>query len=156
MTASKTTNANVVNQLAKLKAEKDESGQFDPAELNGQLQATQKFQQYKCPRVAMRLVTNTGVQVKFVNYELLTQDPEVIEYLDAEIKRRGLPGVTKGGSLTLDDINPEKAMERRLREKIEKEVAAQVEAGTFGKPRQFGKTEGASSLNPVSSGQTAN
>lgn len=151
-------NATVTNQLNKLKAEKDENGQFNANELTEgtKLQPKQLFQQYKSARVAMRLVTTRGVQIKFTNYELLTQDPEVIEYLDNEIKRRGLPTVTKGAELTLEDINPEKAMERRLREKIEKEVAAEIEAGTYGKARQFGKTEGASSLMAAHSGQAAN
>ena len=64
-----------------------------------------KYQHYKCARTAMRLITTKGKKVIFTAFEFITADPDIIEYLDEEIKQ-GLNIIVKGALLTADDIDP--------------------------------------------------
>jgi len=110
---------------------------------------SKQFQEYKSSRSAMRLITDTGIKITFTNFRLLTQTKEAIEYLDKEIAS-GLPGITKGKLLTLDEVNPMETMRRDLESKIRKELAEEAKQAALGNTKDMG-SYGAANLNPSSS-----
>jgi hypothetical protein len=113
------------------------------------------FQQYKASRSSARIVTDKGIRITFAGFELLTHDPAVIEYLDAQIAIHGLPGITKGEALTLNDRNPMATMERKLRIQIKKELEEEAAARARGEFKDMGSTEGAPKMKVLTSNQTA-
>lgn len=113
----------------------------------------QKFQQYKSARPAVCVITDTGIKIKFAGYEYLTTQEAEIEYLDKQIKIGGLPGITKGELLTMEERDPMAALERKIRKELEEKYAQKAKDDALGISRDMGKTEGANKLNPVSSKQ---
>lgn len=99
------------------------------------------YQQYKSAKPSTRIVTDKGIRIAFVGFELLTTDEQVIDYLDAQIKIHGLPGITKGEALTLADRDPMATLERQLRDKIRGELEAEMLAKAKGEVRDMGATE---------------
>ena len=115
-----------------------------------------EFSHYKSSRPAVRLITPTGIRIKFVNFELLTEEEAVIEYLDAELKVNGLPGISKmTEKVTLSDRDPMKRLEKELRIKIKAELRQEAIDLAEGKTRDMGKTE-QTGLNVLSSSDVAN
>lgn len=117
----------------------------------------QKFQHYKSARIAMRLLTKEGKKIIFTGYEFLTQDEDIITYLDYEIKN-GLPGITKGKLMSMDEANP---MEALKREHFKEFKAAQIKEASdkaAGIIRDMGNTKGKgdASINPASTEVVAN
>lgn len=116
--------------------------------------AVPKYQHYKSSRTAMRLITVKGKKIIFSGYEFITQDEDIIEYLDYEIKQ-GLPGIVKGELLTVDEANPMEALRRKhVTEYLEqqKEKKADIAKGIS---KDMG-SNAVNRLNPVSSNQVAN
>lgn len=99
------------------------------------------YQQYKSAKPSTRIVTDKGIRVAFVGFELLTVDEHVIEYLDTQIAKHGLPGITKGEALTLDDRDPMATMRRSLKEELRLEIEAELLAKHRGETRDLGETE---------------
>jgi len=100
-----------------------------------------KYQHYKSSRVAMRLITTKGKKIIFTGYEFLTQDEEIIKYLDSEINQ-GLTCITKGGVVTLDDRDPMAAMKRKIIAEHEEKKAKEASDAVKGITQNMGKTEG--------------
>ena len=113
------------------------------------LVAAEKFQEYKAARPSVRLITTGGIRILFTNFKLLTQTKEVIEYLDAEIAR-GLPGITKGELLTLDDVNPMQTLRREVEAKVRAEIAEEAKQAALGNSRDMGGTEAKAQIAPAS------
>lgn len=116
--------------LARLAAQQDAAEQADVI-----------YQQYKSAKPSTRIVTDKGIRIAFVGFELLTVDEHVIDYLDAQIKVHGLPGITKGEALTSADRDPMATLERQLRDKIRAEIEAEMLAKSKGEVRNMGDTE---------------
>lgn len=114
-----------------------------------------KYQHYASARVAMRLITDKGVPIIFTGYQFITQDEDVIEYLNTEIKK-GLPGILKGELLSLEDKDPMAALKRKHIAEYEEEKVQEAIAAAKGETQDMGKTEGATTLKPATSNQTAN
>lgn len=64
-----------------------------------------KFQHYHYSKGATQMITSTGKKFSFVGHKFMTQDTEVIEYLDDCIKS-GLKEITKGALLTAEESDP--------------------------------------------------
>jgi len=100
-----------------------------------------RFQHYKCDRKSMQMRTHIGTLIAFVDHTFITDNEEVIDYLDSEISK-GLRGVTKGELLTAKEADPM----QRLREKFYKEFQEEQEAIKLkelrGQYRDMGSTEG--------------
>lgn len=114
-----------------------------------------KFQEYKASRSSVRLITKGGTRITFTNFRLLTQTKEVIEYLDDEILKRGIPGITKGDLLTLDEVNPMQTLRRQVKAELLEELKQEASDKAAGITRNMGETT-LQRLNAVSAGQVAN
>lgn len=117
------------------------------------LVVAEKFQEYKSARSSMRLITFEGIRITFTNFKLLTQNEDVINYLDDEIKK-GLPGVIKGALLTLADVNPMETMRREMELKVRAEIAEEAKQAALGTSKDMG-TYATPKLNPAGSDTTA-
>jgi hypothetical protein len=130
--------------------------------LNNPKQETAKFQHYQSSRIAMRMITDKGKKIIFTKFEFLTQDEEIITYLDTQIAEakytgRNL-GITKGKLLTYDDIDPMAVLKRKhIAEYLasEQQELADKATGKAG-AKDMGKTAGASAIKPTSTSQVAN
>jgi len=115
-----------------------------------------EYSHYKSSRPAVRLITDLGIRIKFVNFELLTDDPDVIEYLDAQIARNGVPGISKSkDTVTLSDRDPMVKLEKDMRAKLELEYEQRLVDAAKGVTRNMGSTEGAVKINALSAKGTA-
>ena len=72
----------------------------------------QKFQHYTSSRQSMRMITEEGRKVTFVNYEYMTCEQAIIDYLDMEIGK-GLKVITKGEMLTSKEADPMEALKTK-------------------------------------------
>lgn len=120
-----------------------------------------KYQHYASSRVSTRMLTKTGREIKFVNYQFITDDKDLIEYLNGEIAM-GLRAITKGELLTHAESNPmeilKAALKKELESEIETRIRAEIEAEMKGKEVELpdmGKTEGATTINPATSKDVA-
>lgn len=96
------------------------------------------FQEYRSSRLAMRVVTNKGIQCIFNGNRFFTDDPEVIEYLDYEIKKAPMLGVTKGEMVASSARDPNKAFMDEVKAKMREELRAELLAELDGNKRDFG------------------
>lgn len=132
--------------------------------LNNPKQEAAKFQHYASSRISMRMITDKGKKITFTKFEFLTQDEEIMEYLDAQIKEakytgRNL-GITKGNLLTYDDIDPMAVLKRKhIAEYLaaeQKELADKATGKAGAKDMGTSKSKNEASINPVSTKQVAN
>lgn len=126
-----------------------EANQLKSASANEEM-----FQQYRSAQASTRMITDKGIRFNFVNHELLTKDPHIIEYLDSQISLPGYFGITKGEALSSSDRDPMKALERALRIKIKKEIEEEAIAKALGESRDMGNYA-APAISPLNSKQTA-
>lgn len=113
-----------------------------------------KFQHYKSSRPSTRLITDTGIRIVFTKFGYMTDQQDVIDYLDREIAA-GLNVIQKGELLTAKESDP---MERLRQQHIAEYVAEQKQAkidAIEGKQRDFGETTGVK-LNVATSADVAN
>ena len=113
-----------------------------------------KFQHYKSSRQAVKLISKTGRKIIFVNFQYLTCEKEIIEYLDEEIEL-GLNVITKGELLTSAEADPMASLKRKhIAEYLAKEQKELTDAA-LGKSKDMGNTKSkealASGANPLSS-----
>lgn len=130
VTASTNAQSTIAAKLAETKEESQEPKS---------LVAEEKFQEYKSALSSVRLITDgkPGIRITFTNFKLLTQTKEVIEYLNKEIKL-GLPGITKGALLSLDDVNPMQTLRREMEAKVRAEMAEEAKNAALGKTKDMG------------------
>jgi len=81
-----------------------------------------KYQHYHYAKAATQMITPTGKKFSFVNYKLVTADPEIISFLDEQIAA-GLNVVTKGALLTSKESDPMRAIKDAAIEEYKKEQA---------------------------------
>ena len=110
-----------------------------------------QFQIYTSMEESVTYITKTGKKASTVNFQLITADKEIIEYLNEEIEL-GLPGITKGRLVNEDEIEPMAVLKRKiiaeyLAEKTKKDEASQEELNKY--------TTGIMSTNGVLSGASA-
>lgn len=115
------------------------------------------YQHYSSARVALRMITPRGKRINFVNHSFITDDEEIISYLDSEI-RGGLNVISRGERMTHDAADPMSALKRKIIKEFlasqEKEAQRAAElVPDFGNTRS--ETDLASGVNPVTSQQTA-
>lgn len=116
------------------------------------------WQHYKCSRQSMRMTTTCGKKFHFAQFEMLTQDEDVIGYLDSEIKNNSMIGITKGALMTADDKDPMAALKRKhIAEYIAEQAKAAADKASGIIP-DMGSTKAAGThqLNPAHSGNVAN
>jgi uncharacterized membrane protein YqjE len=108
-------------------------------EEKGTLVKEEKFQEYKSSLTSIRLITKGGIKITFTKFKLYTQSPAVIAYLDDEIKN-GLPGITKGALLTLDEVNPMATLRREVKAELLEELKQEAADNAAGVTRNMGET----------------
>ena len=116
-----------------------------------------KYQHYTSARIAMRLVTKTGKRIIFTGYEYFTQDEDIMEYLDDEIKQ-GLPGITKGKLMSFAEKDPMEKLKREIIAEHEEQKAQEAADASRGITKDMGnsKKKGETSINPLGSDNVAN
>lgn len=100
---------------------------------------TEKFQEYKSARVAVRMMTPEGIRITFTGHKFLTQNEAVIAYLDSEIKA-GATHITKGEVLTTDDLDPMATLRREMKEEVRKEMEEEAKKKALGIVPNMGST----------------
>ena len=115
----------------------------------------QEFQQYKAAKAAVRLITREGIRITFTNFQYLTQNPDVIDYLDEEIAK-GLQGITKGGVLSTSDLDPMQSMRKQARADLMAELEQEALDEAKGVSKDMGETEHKAQISPMSSKSVAN
>jgi len=93
---------------------------------NNPVEEERKFQHYSCAKQTMRTFTDTGRAITFINFQFITDDEDLIEYLNTQIAKRALPGIAKGASMTSEEASPMSALKRRLRLEILAEQKAEA------------------------------
>lgn len=112
----------------------------------------ENFQEYKSAKSAMRLVTADGFRITFTNFRYLTQNSNVIAYLDAEIAN-GMHSITKGDVVTTEDLDPNAAIKRQaVADYIAEQKKLKADAAD-GKFPDMGSTE-LQKLNPTNTSST--
>lgn len=105
-----------------------------------------KFQMYHSSTPGICLMTPGGKKIAFSHHDLITDDEEVISYIDREIKA-GMPFITKGELVTSEDLDPMASLKRKHFEEflaMEAEEAKQLalgntkDFGTYGKQGSIG------------------
>ena len=116
-----------------------------------------KYQHYTSARIAMRLVTKTGKRIIFTGYEYFTQDEDIMEYLDSEIKQ-GLPGITKGKLMSFAEKDPMEKLKREIIAEHEEKKAKEAADASRGIKKDMGnsKPKGEVAINPLGSDNVAN
>ena len=71
------------------------------------------FIQYHSARAETRLMTKTGVNVAFVQHKFITDNQEIIDYLDAEIEA-GLNVIFKGEAMSSAEADPMAGLKKRM------------------------------------------
>lgn len=163
--ASTQTNAAEVMQKATAKVKEtkvqvvipEEQATPKPVELIVEsLQVQQMFQQYRYSKPSCRMITTKGKKFSFVEFELLTQDEDIITYLDNEIKLNPRLGITKGALMSVDDKDPMAALKRQHVAEYLTEQKQKAIDKVAGITRNMGVTENAINVGATHSGQVAN
>ena len=101
-----------------------------PEVKEGDLQTKEElmFAKFTCTRSSMQVITDTGTKLAFIDRTLLipVEQEDVIEYLQDQIKRRGIPGLAFEGEVPFSDRNPMAQLEAKMRKQIQAEVEAKV------------------------------
>lgn len=115
-----------------------------------------EYQQYKCTRQSQRLITKEGIPITFSGYEFITKTKAIIKYLNSEIEKNGLPGITKGERLSSSERDPMGTLRLKHFAEFQEMKEEERVALARGIIQNMGNTtplEGR--LNPVTSGQVA-
>lgn len=125
-----------------LSTNKKEAAPSDP-EPETQVEEPKKegrmFQHYSSAKSAMQMITEKGKKIKFVSYQFITDDEDIIEYLNTEIKG-GLRDITKGKLMSLEEANPMVAIRRQHFIEFQEEQERQRVAEALGEERNMGET----------------
>ena len=144
----------VLHKAQQNSAEKLNPEVIDPSVHNTQVNVPTKdteekeYHMYHCARQSMQVISPTGIPVKFIEGIYYTDNPDVIFYLDHEIERNGLPGISKGDKIVQSDLDPMAALRKKLYAEF---LAEQQEAALTNKhTKDMGSTEAKSTLTPTS------
>jgi len=110
-----------------------------------------RFQHYASSRRSMRMITEEGKAVIFINFKFITDDEDTIAYLDEEI-RKGLRDVTKGELLTSEEADPMAGIKKAAIEEYKQQQAELAKQQALGIEPDMGTTE-KTHLNPSSTKQ---
>lgn len=99
-----------------------------------------KFQHYTSARQSVKLLTSSGRSIEFVNFQFITADEELIDYLNNEI-RLGLTTITKGELMTAEEADPMVALKRKWQEEYDAELAEKAKKAALGQLPDMGNTK---------------
>lgn len=103
-----------------------------------QKQEEKTFQEYRSSRVAVRIITDKGIQCIFNNGRFFTDDPDVILFLDTQIKKAPMLGVTRGELVTSEDRDPNVAQFNAMKNEMREQLRAELMAELAGEKKDFG------------------
>lgn len=98
-----------------------------------------KFAKYTSSRESMRIITDAGFRVTFTKFTYITENPEVIQFLDTEIKL-GLNVIKREEDVTSSDLNPMAAMRKKFFAEFEAEQKKEAMAKLSGESKDMGST----------------
>jgi len=116
-----------------------------------------KFQHYAYAKAATQMITPLGKKFSFVSGTFITDDSEIMEYLD-ECIAAGMREITKGSLLTAKDADPMRAVKDAAIAEYKAELAEKVKNEALGNYPDMGtiSTEGAAKLGAASTRQVIN
>jgi len=108
-----------------------------------------KYQHYSSSKQSVSLISPLGRKISFINFEHITCEESVIEYLDQEIKD-GMRLITKGALMTREEADPMSALRKKFIKEYEAEKQAAAVKVAMGEVADMGKTDKNASINPSS------
>lgn len=108
-----------------------------------------KYQHYAYAKAATQLITDSGKKFSFVDHKFITDDQEIIEYLDREIAA-GLGVITKGALLSSRESDPMRSVKEKA---VADYIAEQARLNTdkaLGVSADMGKTDQKAQFSPMS------
>jgi len=105
----------------------------------GEEKEEKRFQHYSSARSAVRLITESGMVINFVNFQYITDSREAISYLDSQITR-GLPGITRGEALTATEADPVLSVKKKIINEFLEDLRKKQEEAIIG-DKDFGGTD---------------
>lgn len=118
-----------------------------------------KYQHYASSRISMRLITLKGKKITFTNHQFITDDKDIIEYLDTEISN-GLNVITKGKLMTHSESDPMAILRKKHFEEFQKEQDELAKKAALGIQDDMGGAKTpeqiAAGAKPVSTSQVTN
>ena len=88
------------------------------------------FQSYSSSRPSAKVITTLGRVIRFTRNAFITDNQEEIDYLDDEIAKRGLRGITKGKPVTSLEADPMEGLRRKHIAEYLAAEAAELQAST--------------------------
>ena len=131
------------------------------AELNLPVPATElvaTFHQYKSARPSIKTLTDSGIVIAFSGFKFVTDNQEVIDYLDGQIAKKGLPGITKVDELlTSANQDPMQIIRDRHFKEFKALEARRKSEAAIGEAQDMGNSNpaGTANINPLSSNGVA-
>ena len=88
------------------------------------------FNVYKSTMASHKLVTSTGKVLSIVDYQLITNNAEDIEFLDAEVKA-GFPFLSKAEQVTSTELDPMAKLRAKMKEEARQEILAETKDSNY-------------------------
>jgi hypothetical protein len=122
-----------------------------------ELNSEKRFQHYAYAKAATQMITPLGKKFSFVANTFITDDKEIMEYLDDCIDS-GMKEITKGSLLTAKDADPMRAVKDAAIAEYKAELAEKAKNEALGNFPDMGiiSKEGAAKLGAVSTRQLIN
>lgn len=116
-----------------------------------------KFQHYSYAKAATQMITPLGKKFSFIKSAYITDDSEIIEYLDDCIAA-GMKEIVKGSLLTAKDADPMRAVKDAAIAEYKAELEEKAKKEALGIFTDMGNvsTEGAAKLGAASTRQVIN
>ena len=113
-----------------------------------------EYNVYHCARDTMHMCTPKGRDIRFVDKRVVTDNKEVIKFLDSEIKagNRFITVSKENPTVKSSDLNPMATIKKNIIREFLLEQAAEAEAN---KPRDMGTTPGGNKAVKVAIPSTA-
>jgi hypothetical protein len=96
---------------------------------------------YKSAAASMQMCSEAGARIIFVNHRFITDDPEVIDYLDKQVNKYKVPGlfIDKGEMFYDANIHdPIAALRNQLRKELMEEMQLRTKAASGNPNRDLG------------------
>lgn len=111
-----------------------------------------KYQHYQSSLESVRVVAPNGTPITFVNFQFITADQYLIDFLNKEIKSGGMRDISIGAVMTREEADPMSALKAKWEKEWEEKQKAKAVAAALGKVPDLGNTivkETGSTVQPV-------
>ena len=99
-----------------------------------------KYQHYQSSLESVRVVAPNGATITFVNFQFITADQYLINFLNKEIQSGSMRDISIGAVMTREEADPMSALKARWEKEWEEKQAANLAAAALGKVPDLGNT----------------